>query len=218
MKSSTWRRSAARVMGAVVGVLVLSAGVAATGITPTARLLDTAATRTSRQPTTVTRVSPVTANGGLRPGYVVQHSGRGHCWTTSFVHGRAYRCFQGNRIMDPCWKASTNSVVCLLLPWSSKVTRLRLTKRLPSTGTYGGRLWGLRLGAGVGANCLVSTGAGGFIGDRHISYYCSGDWVLLGAPNRAQAVWTIATARRVGGHYELRGRKPLTTAWKPRVP
>lgn len=168
--------------------------------------------------TKVRRVSPVASDGRLRPGYRVVATRRGYCWTSSFHNGRAYRCLMGNFIMDPCWReAGRRSVVCLLEPWTSRVTRLRLTRPLPATAPYGGGIWGLRLGARIDANCLVSTGASGFIGKHHISYFCTRGWVLLDAPNRHSAVWTIATARRIGNHYVLRGPKPLHVAWKATV-
>lgn len=168
--------------------------------------------------TAVRRVTPLDNSGHLRSPYTVKATARGYCWTSSFMHGRAYRCFQGNNIMDPCWKEhGRKSVVCLLRPWASNVTRLRLTRKLPDTTNSAGALWGLRLGSGIRVNCLASTGAGGSIGNRHISYYCKHGWVLLDKPNRQTAVWSIATAKRVGDHYKLRGRKSLLTAWVPIV-
>lgn len=201
MRLSSWRP-------AVVAVLA----VAATTVTPLP------GSASSLMTTTVHQVTPLDANGHLRSRYTVTTSARGYCWTSSFMHGRSYRCLKGNSIMDPCWKeAGRNSVVCLLRPWSTNVTRLRLTKRLPAKEDSAGVIWGLRLGGGVGVRCQVASGAGGWIGNRHISYYCGQGWVLVGNPDRRQAVWAISTAKRVGDHYDLRGRKPLTDAWRPIV-
>lgn len=166
--------------------------------------------------TQVRAVSPLDAAGHLRATYDVRATGRGYCWTTSFVNGRLYRCFRGHVIHDPCWKESgRRSVVCPDVPSSRSVLRIRLTRRLPATDASGPRLWGLRRLDGVGGSCLASTGAGGWIGHRHISFYCHHGWVLVGGVDREHPTWSIATARRVADHYELRGRKPLGTAWRP---
>lgn len=176
----------------------------------------TAATQATT--TTVRRVRLLDAHGHLRARYAVASTRRGYCWTTSFVNGHLYRCFQGNTIRDPCWKESGRySVVCPSWPWSSQVTRLRLTEHLPGTARYGPRLWGLRAGGGVAVSCVVSMAAGGMVENHPISYVCQRGWVLLGAPNRSKPLWTMLSAKRVKNHYELRGRKPLPTAWEPVV-
>jgi hypothetical protein len=195
--------------------LIVGAG----GAEGTATHLTSAAAAARQGGGTVVRhVTPLNASGHLRPPYTVNATARGSCWTASFVNGRAYRCFQRSTIMDPCWKEhGRRSVVCLLRPWVKEVTRLRLTRRLPATAGERRALWGLRLGSGIRVNCLISTGAGGWIGNRHISYYCRQGWVLLNKPNRQHAVWTISTAKRVRGRYELRGRKSLIMAWVPIV-
>ena len=166
--------------------------------------------------THVDAVSPLNAEGHLRPRYTVTAARRGYCWTSSSFNGRLYRCIQGNLIRDPCWKESgRRSVVCLGTPRSRSVVRIRLTRRLPATNGYGPRIWGLRRRDGVGGTCLANTGAGEWIGNRRVNYYCKRGWVLVGSVDRDRPRWTIATARRVAGHYQLRGRKPLATAWKP---
>lgn len=166
--------------------------------------------------THVRQVSPLDAAGHLRGSYTVRTNAKGYCWTTSFLNGRLFRCFQRNMIRDPCWKESGRaSVVCLGAPWTRSVTRLRLTRGLPDTETYGPGIWGLKRLDGVGGRCRASAGAGEWVGNRHISYYCHDGWVLVGDIDESRALWTIAVAQRVGGHYQLRGRKPLGTAWKP---
>lgn len=158
------------------------------------------------------------ADGQLRGRFTVAANGRGYCWTYSFMNPRAYRCFKGNSIMDPCWKESDrNSVACLLQPWSTRVTRLRLTKRLPRTSNGSAGIWGLRLGGGIGANCLAVTGATIWIDNLPVTYFCPRGWVLLDSPDRHRGLWTIKTAKSVGTHYEPRGRRPLSTAWRAAV-
>ncbi len=198
----------------IVGVL----GAGATTVTAAAVTSNTTTARTATQGTVTTlkRVSPLNAQGHLRARYTVTSTRRGYCWTASFMNGRLYRCMSGNYIFDPCWKVTgRKAVICITVPWSTKVTRLRLTRRLPAKGTYGPGIWGLRLGGGVGVNCLVSTGASGSVGNHPISYFCSRGWVLLGnGPDRSRPLWTMLTAKRVAGVYELRGRKPLPIGWK----
>lgn len=168
--------------------------------------------------TTVRKVTLLTGSGHLRPRYTVTSTHQGRCWTSSFENGHLYRCFTGNLIHDPCWKESgRRSVVCLAAPWSTRVIRIRLTRRLPATDSYGPRLWGLRIGDGVRVNCTASQGASGAVDGEGISYYCQRDWALLGSPDRSTALWTMDTARWVKDHYEARGPRHLTVAWKPVV-
>lgn len=171
--------------------------------------------------TRIHRVSPVTAAGRLAPGYRVTDSGRGHCFSTSLVDDRLWRCFRGsNTILDPCWQArSAGTVLCLPEPWSREVTRVRLTAPLPAASKFGRRIWGLRLSVGPGLGCTVATGAVGSVGGRPVSYVCAHDWALLGNhPDRRQQTWRMATARLLGGHYRARGTLPLLAAWVATVP
>lgn len=203
----------------LVAVVVLASAVIA-GVTASRTKVTTAspaarASQVSPSSTVVARISPLNGQGHLKARYTVVSSARGYCWTTSFMNGRLFRCFRGNTIMDPCWKETgRHSVVCLATPWSTNVHRLRLTRRLPATSADGPRLWGLRLGGGVGVNCLMSTGAVGTVGKHPITYLCRHGWVLLGGPDRSRPLWTILTAKGAGAHYDLRGRKPLPTAWR----
>ena len=175
----------------------------------------TNATTATARTTMVRRVTVLTKAGHLRQRYTVTRHGKGHCWTSSMVNGRLYRCFKGNFVLDPCWKLSGHrAVVCLRAPWTRKVTRLRLTRKLPATDRFGPALWGLRVGDGIGVNCEISQGAAGTVDGKGISYYCQHNWVLLGHPDRSTSPWTIATAKRVNGHYERRGRHHLRVAWK----
>ncbi len=162
--------------------------------------------------TTVRRVSPVDRRGRIRAGYRVTKNRRGYCWTTSFLHGRAYRCMTRSLIMDPCWKVSARTVACLPKPWSRRVTRMRLTRRLPATSRPRASAWGLRLGGGLGVRCQRLSGAtGGF------SYQCGNRWLLRGAPDRRTQPWTIRAARQIGYDTRPRGRKPIRVAWVPVV-
>lgn len=214
MNTSLWWRA---IINAVITAIVLIAGVVGPDVATARAASGHQSGRVLAQATTtsVKRVSPLNARGHLRARYTVTSTRRGYCWTTSAVNGHLYRCMMGNYVMDPCWKESgRHSVVCLTEPWSTKVTRIKLTKSLPAKDSYGPGIWGLRLG-GVGVNCLVSMGASGTVGKHPISYFCKQGWVLLGNhPDRSRPLWTMLTAKQVGNHYELRGRKPLPVAWK----
>lgn len=180
-----------------------------TATTPTAQ--TTAATPA----TAVRRVTLLTHAGHLRHRYDVTRTGGGHCWTSSMVNGRLYRCFRGNFIHDPCWKlAGHRAVACLGAPWETSVTRIRLTTKLPARDTYGPALWGLRVSDGIDVDCLISQGAGGEFDGKHISYYCERGWVLLGQPHRSTPLWTMATARWRSDHFESEGTHHPSVAWK----
>jgi hypothetical protein len=168
-------------------------------------------------PTRVHAVSPVDGAGGLRAGYRLGRSGRGHCFSSSLVDGRLYRCFLGtNTILDPCWPGHGRSaVLCLAQPWSHRVVRIRLTAPLPRRTPFPPRLWGLRVGRPADVGCVAAMGATGTVGGQRISFLCAGGWALLGdAPDRRTPAWTMRAARRVGDRYRARGIVHLTAAWR----
>ena len=167
-----------------------------------------------RRATVVHRVSPVDRSGHLRQDYRVTLTRRGSCWTSSFVNSELYRCFRGNYIQDPCWRErgrSQPTVICLGLPWTHHVTRLRLTDRLPNTSTGRAPIWGLTLPRDV--NCVFIQGASEVVNGHRVSYYCRKRWALLDEPDRGR-VWHIRTARGRQGDWEQRRVRPLTDAWK----
>ena len=215
----------AAVVAAVVAVLVASTliGTRAGGgyrYHPAAAHQAAASPAAAPPPATAKkRVSPLNSAGKVAAPYKVVTAGDGYCWTSSFVNGRLYRCFEGNSILDPCWKQPGRAaVVCLPRPWSTHAVRVRLHRPLPPTNTTGPSLWGLRLGK-VGVNCLVSMGASGTVGGQPVSFLCEHHWVLLGtAPDERQPVWSMATARWGGHHYRRHGTQPLTTSWVAVLP
>lgn len=199
---------------ALLAVAVVAALLAST---PATAVPARAAPATTSSPTatTVKRITLLTPAGHLRKRFPVVATRKGRCWTSSAVNGRLYRCFRGDYIHDPCWKESgRHSVVCLEKPWGTKVLRIRLTRKLPRTDSYGPALWGLRVGDGIGVGCTLSQGAGGTVDGQGISYFCQRGWVLLEEPDRSNPLWTIGTARWATDHYEPRGDHQLTTAWK----
>lgn len=167
--------------------------------------------------TYVHHVSPINKVRKLKRGYRVTAAGRGSCWTSSFLHPELFRCFLGNYIEDPCWPEGRGaSVLCLPRPWSRDVTRIRLTKRLPQPSPGRGAIWGLTLLSGN--RCQVPGGTHEVWRGHDVNYYCHRRWVLLDAPDRTRRTWHIRTARRVHHHYEGRGLRQLTDAWRPKGP
>ncbi len=167
--------------------------------------------------TRVARVAPVDARGRLVDGYRVDATARGHCFSSSLLDGRLYRCFRGDTILDPCWRGvARDAVLCLPAPWTHRVVRLRLTSALPQRDPFPGRWWALRAGDGLDVRCTAAMGATGLVGHRRISFLCDRGWVLLGnGPDRSDAAWTMTAARRVHGRYRVRGPVHLSVAWRP---
>ena len=91
---------------------------------------------------------------------------RGQCWTTSIAAPgiRAYRCFQGNKILDPCFAPAHPSaplkVACLAAPWARAVM-LQVSGKLPAPATDAtvSRPWAFQLSTGV--RCVASTKVAG---------------------------------------------------------
>ncbi len=213
MPSTSHSRVAALVTVVLVAVLGSQAIAPAAGSDTQRTTAFSATTHEQPRATMIHRVSPVDRSGQVQRNYRVTLTRRGSCWTYSFVHPELYRCVRGNYIHDPCWRGARRSqptVICLGLPWSHQLTRLRLTERLPHTSSGRAGVWGLTLPRGV--DCLFAQGASGFVHGHHISYFCRRRWVLLDEPDRGR-IWHIRTARRSHGHYELRPKRPLTDAW-----
>ena len=131
-----------------------------------------------------TRRGKVKLKRGLK---VRQRSG--WCWMGAVKSNRsnAWRCFRGNRIHDPCFAPrglKSGYVVCPVTPWKSKVTRLKLTKKLP--GKFRNRpgrrplsVWALELADG--ARCTFLGGATTTIGDQRLNYGCNRGGSLVGS-------------------------------------
>jgi hypothetical protein len=112
---------------------------------------------------------------------------RGQCWTNSIAapSTSAYRCFQGNRILDPCFApthlATPPELACLAAPWSRAVM-LRVTGKLPppASGTAVSRPWAFQLANGV--RCVASTGTVPAVAGVNLAYHCTdGADAALGA-------------------------------------
>lgn len=120
--------------------------------------------------------TPYGASGTLTVPVQAHRSGR--CWSSSIAvpAARAYRCFAGNTILDPCFapphSAKPRSVACVADPWSPAVV-LRLTKPLPARtpGPARNRPWALLLA--TGAKCVASTGTVPSVAGVNLPYQCS---------------------------------------------
>lgn len=192
----------------------------------TSSLDDKAASRRTR----VLSVRPVNASRRLAAGYHVRQTLTtsrgglpGGCWAGSTVASAAYRCFTTNNlIMDPCWveTSSARSVLCLGAPWSTDVTRLRLSGRLDPLPHQRRAVepWGLRLANGW--RCSAGQGTHDQLNGRVVFYNCdgwrSGRVVLLGI-NRSQPLWSAQTATRsTRGVYRMGRSVAIVTAWYAR--
>jgi hypothetical protein len=160
--------------------------------------------------------------GKLSAGVHVVRARRGYCWTGSgaaYLRRDAWRCFIGNEIYDPCFADPSGSVtgfvVCSFwMPWSNRVVKILLTRRLPaSQRNPGGAVtrrdpWAVKLRSGKG--CTTFTGATGTIAGKGVHYGCVGGGYLLASPRRART-WTITYA----ASYKARStrRVAIAEAW-----
>ena len=117
---------------------------------------------------------------------------RGQCWTNSIAapSTTAYRCFQGNKILDPCFAPAHATVplqvACLSAPWS-KAVMLQVSGKLPppASGTVVSRPWAFQLDDGV--RCVASTGTVPAVAGVNLGYHCAdGADAALGAVSGAQ--------------------------------
>ena len=119
---------------------------------------------------------PYTADGRL----AVASDGvvHGQCWTTSIAApgATAYRCFQGNKILDPCFAPASRAVplqlACLATPWS-RALLLQVNGNLPTPDRTGaaGRPWAIQLSSGV--RCVASTGTVPAVAGVNLTYHCA---------------------------------------------
>jgi hypothetical protein len=163
--------------------------------------------------TTVRTFAAYDAKGNLTVN--VADVSAGKCWTSSIADPRAdaYRCWSGNKILDPCFapsgKAAPNSVACLADPWSDALV-LNLTEPLPHVTPVaaGIRPWALQLDNGV--RCVASTGMVPSVKGVNLAFRCT---------NGAAADVVDARATAVTANYGWPKGKTLlqrsvTTMWR----
>ncbi|NYD40455.1 hypothetical protein [Nocardioides panaciterrulae] len=181
---------AALITGLIAGVLVGGSG-PASGAAPDR---PAGATR-------VVRLSPVTGDGALKPGWrVATRRSGGTCSRGSEALGAgAYRCFAGNTVFDPCWaQHDGHHVVCAASPWRRVLARVRARHLHPAPGPTP-NVWGIRLASG--RECTFLQGASSVHHGERISYACGGRLYLYGEPDRSTARWTIGAVTYRHGHW-----------------
>lgn len=180
-----------------------------------------AQSKKAQQPVGAT-VPPGTATVTFRPytpqGKIaarVEHVARGECWTTSIaapVPG-AYRCFEGNKILDPCFApahvTTPLTLACLAAPWSPAV-ELRVVGALPKPAAPnpdGTRPWAFLLASGV--RCVASTGTVPEVQNVNLAYSCTdgGNAALAAAPG------PYLTADHAAPSAQTLQRVRVTTVW-----
>jgi len=186
--------------------------------------------RAAAASTVVLSVRPVNASRKLAAGYHVRQTYvtsrggvPGGCWAGSTVARAAYRCFTTNNlVIDPCWAEGSpaRSVLCMGSPWSTDITRLRLSGHLDPLPRPRGHVepWGLRLANGWA--CVAGQGTHDQLNGRVVFYNCdgwrSGRVVLLGL-DRSRPRWLAQTAvRSPRGAYRMGPNVAVVTAWHAR--
>ena len=137
---------------------------------------------------------------GLSNNVSVVARGTGSCWEGSVAvlgDRNAWRCTQGNEILDPCFSSpynfNLNYVACAGNPWSG-IKVIRLSAPLPtsiansSNGANLSSAWALQLGNGD--HCVVGTGENAIVSGIIMDYYCISGAVAGSLDNNRQP-WTI---------------------------
>jgi hypothetical protein len=200
---------------AVATSLTMTTGAGATG--------DVTARSTS--PTVVKEVSPVDADGVLKPRYeVADRYGGARCQRGSALTGTAYRCHTSQSpqgVLDPCWVTTTSDyVICLDVPWRKhKVNRLHVTSGYDDADGFRHQRWPWGLRPAIHRRCLLHPSAVEYAGGRPIHYYCNKHTVLAGRLDRSGARWRMHAYRNTTPHsvqptYMALGWVRIVTAWR----
>lgn len=188
--------------------------------------LSTSAAAAAIERTQSTRIefaSPVTSRGSPSPNVRIINTAAGSCEPGSTVLAGVkggvpvYRCATRTLgILDPCWALrSSATVLCMTLPWSSDVYRVRYTGHLPmgASGTLNLNFpWGVQLVSGT--RCVFWEGAHDQVGAVSADYTCGPHLWLLGTPTRTNGYWTQPSAVREANGSLIRGATVrLRTGW-----
>ena len=173
--------------------------------------------------TAVLHVSPVDADGVLKPNYTIAHRYDGaRCQRQSATTGTAYRCYTPQApggVYDPCWVTQTDEhVVCMTRPWKHRVVQLTVTGGYDDTDPFRQTAtpWGVLLDSGN--HCLFQPGSVHSIDGRPLRYYCRHHIVLAGRFDRTHQQWRIRTYRdttpnAANSTYVWHGFARVATAW-----
>jgi len=176
-------------------------------------------------PTAVRQVSPVDANGVLKPGYAIKHHYTGaRCQSGSTMTGNAYRCFTSRApqgVLDPCWVTDTSEeVICLAVPWRKHdAIEVDVTDGYDDADGFHHqpRPWGLRVD--IPRRCLLHPVAVESARGHPIHYYCNKHTALAGPLDRSGPRWRIRAYRNTTPHavqptYKRIGWVQVLTAWR----
>jgi hypothetical protein len=163
-------------------------------------------------------VRPVTSTGAAVRGYrVTSHAAGGQCSAGSEAIGRAYRCFAGNGVYDPCWaeKASAPTVLCVPDPWARTAAELRVSAPLsaipPADAGGAAEPWGVQLSGGQ--RCVLAQGAHNAFRGQVIDYYCPSGLSLLHGLNLKAATWTARSVLDKSGKLASGPLEKIAIAW-----
>jgi hypothetical protein len=161
-------------------------------------------------------VSPVGPDGRPVSGYrTTQTVANASCEAGSEAIGRAYRCFAGNSLYDPCWaeRAAAPTVLCLPFPWSVTDIRLEVGAPLSAIPAEPGTSepWGVELA--TGQRCVLLQGAHSLFAGRVIDYYCNAGLSLLRGLTQTAPVWRAASVTGAAGKQALGPSEEIRIAW-----
>jgi hypothetical protein len=132
----------------------------------------------------------------LNPNLIVAQRYPGSCKIKSFSEsGRtdAWRCQSNNIIMDPCFQDDL-TLVCLVSPWSNKVTVIESYDPLPKTSpqhvSITGLPWALELANGQ--RCTYLSGTSSVVNQLRVNYTCSDyNYSIIGDIERLSTNWAV---------------------------
>jgi hypothetical protein len=165
--------------------------------------------------TVTSTYTPFGADGWLAPGITIDEVVTGSCgddggWRSN-VADRAFRCSTdtnvkgGGNLFDPCYPEArrddgTATVLCPRSPSFLAILRIEVPVLADTDLTETQRLpWALMISGG--RTCVLSSGATSSVRGKRINYICSGRGLrmLVGAPRRGTATWTIPVVRNAKG-------------------
>jgi hypothetical protein len=193
-------------------VMIIGLAVAAAALAACSSGSAPAALTATRQ----VHVSPVGADGSLVRGFrMTQTVADASCEAGSEAIGRAYRCFAGNSLYDPCWaaRAAAPTVLCLPFPWSVSYIRLEVGAPLSAIPAEPGtnEPWGVELA--TGQRCVLLQGAHSLFAGRVIDYYCNAGLSLLRGFSKTAPVWRVASVTGAAGKQAHGPREQIRIAW-----
>jgi hypothetical protein len=117
----------------------------------------------------------------------------------------AFRCTldapaaDGSTLADPCFAGPPGRLACVAEP-GGEATIVTVTEPLPENGASDGLAgeqappWAMTLESGE--TCVFAGGATAAVGSERLNYFCDGDVVIYGEPDRGEPVWTVMAAKK----------------------